>query len=136
VLTILNLVGRVWPEHRRRYSSGLYSSSITNMIYDDEIDLFPLPYGQAQPNMANFEPCGHFSQIVWKSTTSIGCSTVAQAVGLANTSPDIDPWFTVCNYSPAGNSQVEFGENIAKPSSLKEPEKTLRGKRAISVRAA
>lgn len=39
----------------------------------------------------------------------------AQAVGLANTGPDIAPKFMMCNYSPAGNSQGEFGENIAKP---------------------
>ena len=36
-------------------------------------------------------------------------------MGLANTGPDIAPWFTLCNYSPVGNSQGKFGENIAKP---------------------
>ena len=69
----------------------------------------------------------------------------AQAVGLANTGPDIAPWFTLCNYSPVGNSQGKFGENIAKPRGdpvvlvalvAKVARENTPGKRAISVRAA
>lgn len=77
---------------------------------------FPLPYGQAQQNMANFESCGHFPRFSGsRLPASAAPLLTAQAVGLANAGPDIAPWFTACNYSPAGNSQGEFGENIAKP---------------------
>jgi hypothetical protein len=49
---------------------------------------------------------GHLSQIVWKSTPSIGCATIGCSDGgLANTGPDITPWFTVSNYNPVENSQ-------------------------------
>jgi hypothetical protein len=75
---------------------------ITNEMYNDEIGFFPLPYGQAQPDMSNFESWGHFSQIVWQSTTSVGCATVNCPNGLANTGAGVSPWFTVCNYSPPG----------------------------------
>jgi Cysteine-rich secretory protein family len=71
-------------------------------MYNDEIGFFPLPYGQAQPDMSNFESWGHFSQIVWQSTTSVGCATVNCPNGLANTGAGVAPWFTVCNYSPPG----------------------------------
>src|SRR5436853_5002612 len=37
---------------------------ITNRMYNDEIDLFPLPYGDAQPNMINFESWANFCLIV------------------------------------------------------------------------
>jgi hypothetical protein len=74
-------------------------------MYNNEIGFFPLPYGQAQPDMSNFDSWGHFSQIVWQSTTSIGCATVdCSASGLANTGAGVAPWFTVCNYQPAGTS--------------------------------
>jgi hypothetical protein len=78
---------------------------ITDEMYNNEIGYFPTPYGQAQPDMSNFENWGHFSQIVWKSTTSVGCATVdCSAGGLANTGAGVSPWFTVCNYSPPGTS--------------------------------
>lgn len=78
---------------------------ITNEMYNNEIGFFPLPYGQAQPDMSNFDSWGHFSQIVWQSTTNIGCATVdCSASGLTNTGAGVSPWFTVCNYKPAGTS--------------------------------
>lgn len=90
---------------------------ITDEMYNNEIGFFPLPYGQAQPDMSNFDSWGHFSQIVWQSTTSVGCATVdCSASGLANTGAGVAPWFTVCNYKPAGNFAGEYGSNIAQPN--------------------
>ena len=49
----------------------------------------------------------HFSQIVWKKTTSIGCGIARNA---KNT------WvYVVCKYSPAGNYENEFSNNILPP---------------------
>jgi hypothetical protein len=86
-------------------------------MYNGEIDFFPLPDGQAQPDVSDFEDWGHFSQIIWKSTTSVGCATVdCSASGLENTDGSyVAPWFTVCNYSPPGNYEGEYGANIAEP---------------------
>jgi len=75
---------------------------ITNSMYNEEIGYFPLPYGVAQPNMSNFEAWGHFSQIVWNATTSVGCYNQYCPQGLANSEPGVAPYFTVCNYQPPG----------------------------------
>lgn len=73
---------------------------ITNQMYNDEIGYYP-GYG-GEPDMGNFENWGHFSQIVWKDTTSLGCYTAHCPGGLANTGGDVSPYFTVCNYKPPG----------------------------------
>ncbi|KIV86526.1 hypothetical protein PV11_02133 [Exophiala sideris] len=88
---------------------------ITNEMYNDEIGWYPLPYGQANPDMTNFEHWGHYSQIVWKSTTSVGCATQYCPNGLANTGSGVSPYFTVCNYSPPGNYGGEYGDNVLQP---------------------
>lgn len=71
-------------------------------MYDNEIGWYPTPYGNDSPDMTNFEMWGHYSQIVWKSTTSVGCATQYCPGGLANTGSGVSPYFTVCNYSPPG----------------------------------
>lgn len=73
---------------------------ITNEMYNNEINWYPA-YG-VEPDMSNFEKWGHYSQIVWKSTTSVGCATQYCPNGLANTGGGVSPYFTVCNYSPPG----------------------------------
>ena len=45
---------------------------------------------------------GHFSQIVWKSTTELGCGKV--------TCQGSDLW--VCNYAPAGNFVGQYAQNV------------------------
>jgi uncharacterized protein YkwD len=45
---------------------------------------------------------GHFTQLVWASTTEIGCGAV--------TCGDGEIW--VCNYAPPGNVMGEFPENV------------------------
>lgn len=77
------------------------AAMITNEMYNAEVVNYP-GYG-GEPSMDNFENWGHFSQIVWKDTTSVGCYT-AQCSTLANTGSGVSPYFTVCNYKPAGKS--------------------------------
>jgi uncharacterized protein YkwD len=45
---------------------------------------------------------GHFTQVVWRTTTQLGCA-VARC-------PGIDVW--VCQYDPPGNVQGAFRENV------------------------
>jgi uncharacterized protein YkwD len=45
---------------------------------------------------------GHFTQVVWRGSTELGCGR-SQCNGM-------DVW--VCNYSPAGNVEGEFRENV------------------------
>jgi Cysteine-rich secretory protein family len=88
---------------------------ITNLMYNNETELYPGPYG-SEPDMTNFEPWGHYSQIVWASTTEVGCYTNdCSAQGLRNIGPHVGPQFTVCNYYPPGNMGGEYGKNVPAP---------------------
>jgi uncharacterized protein YkwD len=51
---------------------------------------------------------GHFTQLVWKGTTKLGCG-VAECKGLR---------IWVCNYDPPGNVQGEYKTNVL-PASCK-----------------
>lgn len=49
---------------------------------------------------------GHFTQLVWKSTTELG-------VGIAKTKRG--KVLVVCNYNPRGNTIGEFNANVLRP---------------------
>ena len=112
------------------------AAMITDEMYNDEIGFYP-GYG-SEPDMSNFESWGHYSQIVWKSTTGVGCATQHCPNGLANTGGNVSPYFTVCNYSPpgtfltlslsphtfsadpssAGNFGGQYGANVLQPGNM------------------
>jgi len=50
---------------------------------------------------------GHFTQVVWKSTSRLGCATVH--------CPDLGNFFT-CNYADAGNYEGQYQENVSPPN--------------------
>ncbi|KAH3681007.1 hypothetical protein WICPIJ_008015 [Wickerhamomyces pijperi] len=49
----------------------------------------------------------HFTQLVWKSTTQLGCGY--KTCG--------SPWvqYTICSYNPAGNYAGEYSDNVSLP---------------------
>ncbi|EEH41494.1 hypothetical protein PAAG_03057 [Paracoccidioides lutzii Pb01] len=81
---------------------------ITNLMYNNEADLYIDLYGEDNPDMSRFSDWGHFTQIVWKSTKSVGCATVKCSNYLG--------WNTVCNYSPPGNFAGRYASNVARPA--------------------
>ncbi|KAL4934650.1 CAP domain-containing protein [Aspergillus undulatus] len=87
---------------------------ISNLMYNDEMGYYENLYGEATPDMTLFEKWGHFSQIVWKGTTEVGCATVS-CPSLGNVDSATAVPFTVCNYSPAGNYDGEYADNVLKP---------------------
>lgn len=92
------------------------SSIITDLFYNGEVGWFADLYGEAQPSMTNFEHWGHFSQIVWKGTTAVGCATQdCSKQGLTGVGSNVPPYFTVCNYKSPGNYANEYAANIGSP---------------------
>lgn len=79
------------------------SAVITNLWYNGEVGWFRGQYGKPQPNMTNFAHWGHFSQVVWKHSTEIGCYTAdCSKTGLQGVGGSVPPYFTVCNYKGPG----------------------------------
>ena len=105
------------------------SAVITELFYNGEVafydDLYvDLPAGtkqtdkiaQVEINMDNFHEWGHFSQMVWKGTSEVGCATVdCSSKGLANTGGNVAAHFTVCNYKSQGNMELEYALNVVRP---------------------
>jgi hypothetical protein len=87
---------------------GLYNSEVNNYVY----------YG-GEPDYSTLDSWGHFSQIVWMNSDTVGCYTAdcsAASGGLQNVgSGNIEPYFTVCNYAPPGNVVGEFAANVGEP---------------------
>ncbi|CBX90134.1 hypothetical protein LEMA_P062600.1 [Plenodomus lingam JN3] len=55
---------------------------------------------------------GHFTQLVWKNTTQVGCSRTQCNAGQQGGEGDAPGWYLVCEYSPAGNVIGAFGDNV------------------------
>ena len=53
------------------------------------------------------ESTGHFSQLVWKGTTDVGCGRV-ECGGRGG----VRGWFVVCEYWPKGNIEGMFGDEV------------------------
>lgn len=78
---------------------------------------------------------GKYSQIVWLSTTQVGCAQFECPKGTMTTSTgykaETAAAFTVCRYSPPGNIAGQFAKNVNKPktkwSLLQKPTFRQRG---------
>ncbi|KAI9814776.1 MAG: hypothetical protein M1827_003042 [Pycnora praestabilis] len=55
------------------------------------------------------EQTGHFTQVVWKASRSVGCGRV----DCAGTG-EVPGWYVVCEYYPPGNVIGEFEQNVQK----------------------
>lgn len=101
-------------------AAGLKDNNITSVItdlwYGSEFNAYlPSYYGQ-EPDMSKFGSFGHFTQVVWSTTTTIGCFVAdCSKTGLANVGSNVPPYLTVCNYGPPGNYIGNFGKSIGKP---------------------
>ncbi|PQE06421.1 scp-like extracellular protein [Rutstroemia sp. NJR-2017a WRK4] len=86
----------------------------TDMWYDGEEPYYlPSYYGQNNPDMSTFETWGHYTQMVWLNTNSVGCAT--QYCSGMDIWPGLPSWYTVCNYYPPGNVGGQFGINVFPP---------------------
>ena len=56
---------------------------------------------------------GHFTQVVWKSTTKLGCG-VASCPNIESMGKWADVLYIVCRYTPAGNWDGQYAANVPK----------------------
>ncbi len=71
--------------------------SVVTAWYDEETD-----YDYNDPGFSS--GTGHFTQVVWKGTTEIGCALTTDCPSWSRT------W--VCQYNPPGNYIGQFAENV------------------------
>jgi uncharacterized protein YkwD len=81
--------------------------TVTSWWYSEESQ-----YDYAKPGWQS--GTGHFTQMVWKGTTEIGC-------GMAQCSSGKWPYVWVCQYNPPGNVIGTFTENVFPPQTQPAP---------------
>ncbi len=60
-------------------------------------------YNYAANTCASGEQCGHYTQMVWRSTAQVGCAIRNCSIGTPFGSQFPNWTIVVCNYSPPGN---------------------------------
>jgi pathogenesis-related protein 1 len=61
---------------------------------------------------ATITECGHYTQIVWKTTTSVGCAIVNCTTGWPFSGTGKDWTYAVCDYAPPGNIVTSPGSTM------------------------
>ncbi|CZT13672.1 uncharacterized protein RAG0_17174 [Rhynchosporium agropyri] len=90
--------------------ANVAADAIANQWYYGEAA--NMPYGEDSPAINNVPEFLHFSQVVWKSTSKVGCYT---ATCQAGTIFSYNSLFTVCNYKTAGNVLGSFASEVSRP---------------------
>lgn len=79
----------------------MVAGAISDQWYNSEFSKFvPSQYGLATPNMTTFLDWGHFTQVIWKGSTKVGCASQYCAPG--KIFKGLGTWFTVCDYKLQG----------------------------------
>lgn len=89
--------------------ASLMTEAVDNWY--NEVDMFGGLYGQE--NVSNMAVL-HFTQVVWKATTKIGCA-VNNCGTAGNIFPGFNAYTIVCNYQAAGNFGGQYAVNVQAP---------------------
>ncbi|KAH9882747.1 hypothetical protein J1614_000113 [Plenodomus biglobosus] len=94
------------------------TAGVTTSWYQGELAPMTPWFGKPDVPDEVFHSVGHLTQLVWKSTTKVGCVSLdcgdTMIVGGSTSSMNK---YTVCNYAPAGNMGGEYAMNVAAPIS-------------------
>ncbi|MFE7742244.1 CAP family protein [Nocardia sp. NPDC057455] len=94
-----------------RYGENIYAVTDSNASINDAVAAWMQEASQYNYNNPTFSiGAGHFTQVVWKSTTQV---TAAVADCPADTIfPGFPARFFVARYTPPGNQQGQFQQNV------------------------
>ncbi|KAF2645843.1 PR-1-like protein [Massarina eburnea CBS 473.64] len=84
-------------------SSGYANASASIVVWGNERTIYDFKKGEFS------KATGHFTQLVWKSTTSVGCGRTECNGKSGKKAPG---WFVVCEYYPHGNVIGSFIQNV------------------------
>ena len=68
-------------------------------------------YNYASPGYS--DKTGHFTQVVWKGSTQVGCGAAQGTATVDGT--QYNAFYVVCQYAAAGNEQGKFPDNVLQP---------------------
>lgn len=83
----------------------LAEEAVTNW-YDEVSD-----YDYSNPGFSM--GTGHFTQVVWKGSTELGCGAAEGTATFDGTR--FNAFYVVCHYAPAGNMMGDFPNNVLRP---------------------
>ncbi|KAI9662195.1 MAG: hypothetical protein M1829_006177 [Trizodia sp. TS-e1964] len=82
-------------------AAGYSNASASVAAWGDERQVFDFENGGFS------EETGHFTQVVWKASQTIGCARV-----LCDGQNRVPGWYVICNYFPPGNVEGGYRENV------------------------
>ena len=94
--------GGTYGENLAAGTTGTLDAEAVVRMWYDEVSLYKFPNGGFSMKT------GHFTQVVWRGTTQVGCGKTQ--------CKNMDIW--VCEYDPAGNWEGKYRENVL-PTSCK-----------------
>ena len=114
--------------------AGYANMSAAMAAWADERDMYNFDDGKFN------KETGHFTQMVWKNTTQVGCGRCFCGGGKQETGGDgtdkAPGWMVVCEYSPQGNVENQFKDNVVKGNYEKGAASGLVAQSGLAVAAA
>ncbi len=108
------------PSQRNNAGENLYVSYTLEPSVDpttlakDAVDSWYNEVSSYNYDNPGFYPeTGHFTQVVWRSSTQLGCGAARGTS--TNQGFNYNAYYVVCHYAPAGNILGQFPENVLRP---------------------
>ncbi|RMY79111.1 hypothetical protein D0863_00254 [Hortaea werneckii] len=104
-----------WEHSGGEYGENLAQGYLNPTIAIDAWAGEEADYNYNKPKFQ--ESTGHFTQLVWQNTTSVGCgASYCRSTG----DESVSGWFLVCEYNPPGNVKGNFRQQVSKPGEDEE----------------
>ncbi|ODO10172.1 hypothetical protein I350_02401 [Cryptococcus amylolentus CBS 6273] len=98
-----------------KHSGGKYGENLAAGVGYDDAALFKGWTDESSAYSSSNPTASHFTQVVWKSSTQLGCYKASCADGTIFTGYGTSDYVVCeCEYSPAGNVIGQFAANVQK----------------------